>query len=1462
MLIALVFVLRLPSVQTWLAQKAATWLSEKIGSRVEVKGVNIQFFDTVILEGVYIEDQQKDTLLYTTKLYASIEGYDSEKGLLTLSEIKLLDNNVELKKYPNDKGLNFEFIANAFKSKEKSSGGGKFELNCRKLTLVNNKFSYTILGVEPMDAPFNPNDIDIDKLNAEFDDFGLVGDSIYAHINNLSATDKCGLSIKEMDANFAVSSKGLLFENLVLKTPNSYIKGKVDMFYDNYGAFANFFDSIRFDCSLEESKVNFSDLAYFVNTLEGANMIIGISGDFSGIISKLKSKKLAITYGNNTKVNANVTISGLPNANEAFIDAKTITLKTTPSDIATIPIPPYINGAKVELPKEMYSLTDINFTGKYRGFFTDFVAEGTFITNLGVVNTDLQLTKIDGQDKYAYSGKVNTQGFELGQIVKGQGLGKITANLNVQGSGFSTKDIAAVVKGNVVGLDYNGYNYNNIVIDGKLNKTVFSGNVNSTDPNIAFNFDGSFDFDKKKPTYNFNTQLVSINLTKLGFIKLDSTLILSAKLNSNLTGNTLETIDGDLQAENLSVKYGTTTYPVGQLNLISSTKTKPKQLRIDSDIADVNVIGDYHLETVANSVIKTLNTFLPSFLLLKESKLKEIPNQDFQYTITLKNVKPILAIWAPKIVIPSGGDIQGNYMSSSNNLRLYANFNQVDIAKTPFKDWAIEAITTPSGLKVTSSIQRLEAADSLYFDNISVNSTLFNDSIKTNVLFENTVDSIVNKGNIDLLAKVFDLDKIAIRIPRADIQAYNYTWIVRPDNEIVFNDSILNINKLIFETENESFRVFGRISENPDDQINILLNKFNLLNVNRFLPKNSVSLKGLVSGSISLSNILDDPLFRSTLKIETFKLNDASLGNGTLISQWNKENNSINIKCQLNHNDTVKSVSIIGDYFTKKKRDNLDFDINLNRIYLAILNPYLKGNVQFSQLSDLSAQLKLTGDDKKPKLEGTASVKRGKATVEYLGTTYNFRKDFRILENKIVIDSLVLVDNNGGDNNALVNGEVLHNNFGNWRYNINIKANKFNCLNTTSKDNSLYYGKAYATGLIKISGKPDRTFIDINVKTEPGTQFFLPLSSPSSASASDFIVFVNNKLTANKKPVKPSSSTSIVLNMNLDVTPDAEAFVIFDEKVGDVIKGKGSGNLKMDIDTKGEFKMYGLYTIDKGEYMFTLENVVNKSFEVEKGGTIQWAGDPYNATVDLTAIYNLKAVPAPVIGDSSEVFRRKYPVECKLIMKENLLQPSIDFAINLPTLDENSRARINSNLQSTEELNKQIFALLILNQFLPISVGGVVASAQNNANLGAGLGNSGFEVLSSQLSRWISQISDDFDVSVNYRPGQSGISQQIDIGLSTTLFNDRLVLDGSVGYGGVNMATNNNANAIISDFSIEYKISQDGRFRLKAFNRSNQNNLIQNSLFTQGLGLYYRVDFDRFKEVLIKKGYSNIPGKN
>jgi hypothetical protein len=446
---------------------------------------------------------------------------------------------------------------------------------------------------------------------------------------------------------------------------------------------------------------------------------------------------------------------------------------------------------------------------------------------------------------------------------------------------------------------------------------------------------------------------------------------------------------------------------------------------------------------------------------------------------------------------------------------------------------------------------------------------------------------------------------------------------------------------------------------------------------------------------------------------------------------------------------------------------------------------------------------------------------------------------------KIIFPDITISDDYG--NTGVFSGSIKHQTFSKMIYDMSIRSNKIMAFNTTPATNEKFYGKLFGSGIVRITGHGVTVLIDGTARTEKGTDMNISLEYEGDAQEYDFLTFVSRGYQPKSNlPFVPYTNSDLQMKFNIEITPEAKAQLIYNSKIGDVIRSQGSGNMQVSIDNDYNILLFGEYTVEEGDYLFTLQNVINKRFDIQQGGTIEWNGDPYDATLSLNAIYRLKASLSELFANTGEGadYSQRIPVSCKIALSKSLNNPDIKLDIDLPTAEESIKDEVRQYISSEEDMNKQILSLLVLGKFYtPEYLRGNYTASGNNL-----VGSTASELLSNQFSNWLSQISNDFDVGFNYRPGNQITNDEVELALSTQLFNDRVSINGNIGNNS-SQRTNANNNGLVGDAEVNVKLTNNGKLQLKAYNHANNNLIYETSPYTQGVGVTYREDFNNFNEL-------------
>jgi hypothetical protein len=1443
------------SVQTYLGHRASEYLSKQTNTTISIGSVEISFFKKLILDHVYIEDLHHDTLLYSEKMQVDVDQLDFQKHKLHVGDIVLLNTKAKLIKYAKEDDLNLQFLLDIFKSKDTvHTSSAYWEVRFREVNFVNTDFTYRSEHDTLETTGVNYFDLNARQINGRVSNISIEGDTIRGVIDYLAAVEKSGFVLENLSTNVDVSPTGVKLEKLKLKTPESEISTDLTFKYEGYRAFKDFIDKVKIKAEFDHSHLELSDIAYFAPELKGIYRNITISGKISGKISDLKGKDMNLKLAANTEFVGDFTLTGLPKIDETLIYLNVEKLVTNYSDLNELPIPPFSEHKTLSVHPNIARLGNMKFKGTFTGLYNDFYAYGNFSSALGGLSSDISVRHDYEKNIEIYKGKLKSRSFDFGAFFGGKYLGKVTMDVNVDGSGFTLDEVKAKLTGTVNSVDFIGYSYKNVAVEGNIANKLFKGRLNVKDDNVDFDFIGNVDLSGKLPKLDFITTLNRADLAALHLINSTKKTDLSTQVIINVTGNNIDNLTGQINFDNTVYVEGDEKYKMSVFDLVLEESGGKKSIALESDFVKASINGQFKVLELQNAVSQMLYRYIPSAYSKKPAATSSAEN--FEYSFLFRKTDAVTRLFIPQLKIAPKTLLKGNFNSATQHFTLRGNSDNISYAGIVFKKWSVSDSTSENAMEFNMNSDRLLLTDSLGLTDFALHTVSHSDSVNIGLHWSSRTEREY-KGDMKSFLHFNPDHSLQFKILPSLFIISDSTWVVDKDNFIVVDSSYINVNKLAFEHGRQSVSVNGIVSKNKSDHVKLRLDHFDMENINLFTAASGLKFKGTVDGESDVNDVYNNLVLTSDIDFASLFVNDNEIGDGDVSSVWDQNKDALFLHGSFTK-DAVPNILFSGYYYPKRDENNIDMELNLQAVRMQLLQPFVKDFCSdFEGL--ISGAVTIRGAIRKPDINGTVNVNASRVRVNYLNTYYKFNQDITIENTSFGVENMTVFDipNN---NKAIVTGHVYHDNFKDFQLDFDIQANKFQCLNTSETDNSLYYGQAFVTGQINIFGFINNEIrIDANVKTEKITsgdksdkvnflskteltKFYVPLGGTSEVSQNNFITFVKKDSTLKINDDYKVSLGGLVLNFDLEVTPDAEIQLIFDQKVGDIIKARGTGNISMNISPKGDFKMFGDYVIENGDYLFTLQNVINKRFDIRKGSTIKWSGIPYKADLNISAIYKARASIKTFFPEDSTntAYKKRYPVDVGMNMTGDLTETHIDFDINLPTLDAPTRQTILSYINNDAEVNRQVFSLLILNSFVtPYQL--MNSSSGNGPNVANAAGANTSEMLSNQLSNMLSKISNDFDIGVNYRPGDAVTKDELEVALSTQLFNDKLSVEGNVG----NNTNSQNPNNLVGDVNVDYKLTDDGKVRVKAFNKTNDNSQTNiNGAYTQGVGIFYREEFD------------------
>lgn len=1461
LLVFIIIAVNTESLQTWLAQRAASYLSSELGTRVEVGRVHLHFVKNAELEDVFVEDHIHDTLLYSKKISVELSGFDYKKQTLSIDKVTLSNTKAYIVRHKGQEDFNFQHLIDLFSSSDTTTTAPSQPWKIKYGTLVLDDVDFTYRNERhntDVSENMNYQNIKCTDIYGQIHNIKIIDGTIFGDIENLKAHEQCGIDLVNLTTRAKISDKFLICKNLDLTTGNSHVQGSMAFKYHQWEDYIEFIDSVKIEgMLLEGTQVSFKDIAYFAEELNGLDKEVIVYGKMDGFVKDFKAQSVYLKYGEHSLFTGDLHMKGLPDMDKTYMNLNARHLGISKSDLESVPLYPFKDKEYLHLPSEVGRLGVVSFRGKFEGYYHDFNANGFFKTALGNAQTDLAVQIDTAKGKVSYQGLLVTDKFNLGKLLNVSSLGNLSLNTNVKGSGLTLKELDAELKGKINNIAYNNYVYQDITVNGNIKNKIFNGDLKSRDLNADLDFSGKMDFTDKIPDFDFISTINKLNLKRLGFIDSKVDGFISTQVLITLKGDNIDNMSGLVNFDNTIYKTENNEYKVSTFDLSLDQEKTEKSIKLNSNIFNLSVNGPFKLSNFQGAFNQFFYAYYPAFA--KKPRTKTQYADAFKYKLTVKKFNTIRDLFVNDLMLSYNSVFEGDFDATKNLFNLNLKSDSIRYKSIRFNNNRIESYSKNNKVNLVLKSDKIFLTDSISVNNYFMYVVSQDKNSKFNLEWNNkTVPNNAGK----LFGRVlFENNTATFSYEQFFLTVRDSTWnMITNNNTVIDSSAAVIVNPIVFANGSQKFSVNGALSNRPKDKLVFELANFDLSQLAPLIG-DAIKVRGFVDGSFTLQKAMDNIAYSSHLNFSKLNLNDNNLGEGVLNAEYFNSEKYIYLDGFTSlgftnfDGDKIKNIAFNGYYYLNKEEDNLDITFDANPANLNILNRYLEGILTFKPAL-IVGKAKITGTPSKPIINGKFKLINCEMKVDYLNVTYNIKGNVEVMPDQIRFDELGIGDdlNKKNDFKGTINGNIFHENFRNMRIDFDVNYKNMMVMNKPRTENSAYYGKAFATGNAGIFGYFNKVDMQINAKTDKGTVFTIPLDNPSEVEESGYIKFVV-KDTA--KVVTQPEPYGFTLDMNLTATPDAEAQIIFDEKSGDIIKAKGKGDLNLKISNWGKFDMFGEYAIQSGDYMFTLENFITKKFELEKNSTINWSGNPYDADINITAKYKQRASIAPLFPyDSSGTYKRRYPVDCKLYMRETLFNPNVSFGLDLPSIDDNTRSKINSLMIDETELNRQVFALLLLKTFItPIQYtqgGGISA--------GSALAANSTEMLSNRLSGWLSNLTNDVDVGVNYRPGSQMSNDELDIALSKQLLNNRLSVDGSFGYNSsTNTGSNTNSTGLIGDVSVEYKLTEDGRYRVKGFNRSNDNTQVTTSggPFTQGVGAFYREEFEDFDDVW-KRYYKKV----
>ncbi len=1435
----------------------ATELSNVLHTHLTIGRINIGLLNRIIIDDVVMDDQHGKEMLKITRLSAKFEFIPLFKGKISISSVQLFGFTINLSKQTPDSPPNFKFVLDAFASKDTVKKESSLDLRINSVLIRRGRATYDVLTAQKTPGKFNTNHLQLQNIIANISLKALTKDSLNFGIKRLSLDEKAsGFSLKKMSLKLVANDKQTTIDNFAIELPETSLRmDTIHLSYDSLSAFNHFAEKVRFSFKTLPSVVTLKDVSPFVPMLAHFKEPLTLDVQVEGTFDQLTCPHLEITAADSQfRLAGDVSLQDLSNPQSTYIYGSLSELSANTRGVGFLVrnLSSNYNG----VPPLLERLGNIDFRGEISGYFTDLVTYGSLRTSLGSIKTDLKLSSDKNKGAFSYSGAVKTEKFELGKLLNDEKFGDITFNLDVRGQHQKNLLPAIEMKGLIASIVYSGYKYENITLDGEYKQGGYNGKVALNDPNGSIYLNGGVNVTSKVPTFNFLAVVDKVRPHDLNLTTKFPDSEFSVKVKANFTGGSVDEMIGEINVDSLEFTAPDKHYFMKNMNISATRLDQEKQLKLTSEFLTASIVGQFQYHTLPASLFNIMRKYVPS--LISPPKKKIVTHNNFMFDIDIYNTDILSTVFDIPLTIYTHSTLNGYVNDALQRLRIEGYFPRL-LYKTNFIESGMLLCETPSDyIRTKVRLTNLKKNGPV---NLAIEAQAKEDKVTTTLNWGNNGKATYS-GQFAAVAQFLrttgdkPLLKAVVDVKPTDIILNDSLWRIHP-SQIVVDSGRVDVKNFNFSHLDRYVRINGRLSDHSRDTVRIDLKDINMGYVFDIANiSDDVNFEGDATGTAYASGVFKKPVMNTHLFVRDFSLNHGRLGDLDVYGTWDNEKRGIHLDASIK-DIAAEPSRVTGTVYPLKPESGLDLNIDAHELNLKFLEFYMSSVAQDIKGRG-TGKVHFYGKFKGLNLDGDVMTDAS-MRFDILNTRFAVKDTIHLTPTGLTFNNINIADMEG--HSGTMNGYLHFLHFKDMNYHFEIQANNMLLMNTKESTDMPFYGTVYATGNALLAGNAEQG-LDVNVAmtTNRNSTFTYINGNVASAASSQFIKFVDktprrtvrdsihvasyyDQIQQKRQSEDEDHQTDIRLNILVDATPDATMKIIMDPIAGDYISGKGSGNIRTEFYNKGDVKMFGNYRINQGIYKFSLQEVIRKDFIIKDGSTITFNGAPLDANLDIQASYTVNSASLNDLSPDVATIAQQtnVRVNCMMNLTGNLLRPTIKLGIELPNEKDEIQTLVRNYISTDEQMNMQILYLLGIGKFYTEDA----ARNNQNSNVMTSVLSS---TLSGQLNNALSQVfeTNNWNIGTNLSTGDKGwTDMEVEGILSGQLLNNRLLVNGNFGYRDNPMANTN----FVGDFEAEWLINRSGDVRLKAYNETNDRYYTKTNLTTQGVGIMYKKDFDKWSDL-------------
>lgn len=1354
-------------------------------------------------------------------------------------------------------------------NKINSQSDEAWHIQVASVDINNNKLQFDNDNNPRIKTGMDYSHLKMDAFTIQMNDLLYIADSIAGKIRKGEFKEQSGFVLNELRTDFLYSKNEAHLNGLYIKTPGTELKRSVAIHYASLEALQKDMGNLQIDLDLQDSKLLVKDVLTFVPALKqqpafaDPNTTWYLNSRITGRVADLQIAALQVRGLQDTKIDVSGRITGLPEMKNLSANLIIKNITSSRRDVALF-VP------KNTLPSTITLPGFFNLKGNIKGNTAALNTNLALTTDLGDASVKGSFRNITDMQKAAYDASIDTRSLQIGTIIQNkQMFGAVSASFTSKGTGFDPKTANAVMNGKIHSAVIKQYTYHDLTLNGKIADQKVSMDAATIDPNIHFAFTAAADLSQKYPAIQFTGTIDSIKLQPLHLTS--EAIIYRGKIEADFPVTDPDKLEGKLFLTQTLFVQNNQRLQLDTVKLLAGNSDSGSYIVLTSAVVNARLQGQYKLTQLGNIFQQAIQ---PYFAVAPGKTV--VTNEPYDFTLNLYVLdNPALKVFVPALDRMDSVKLESHF-SDKNGWTALIKAPAVDMGPNKIRGLYIQAGTSQNAIDITASFKKFTSGRSIAVDNTIVKAKLAGNKIDFTLNIKDR--QTVNKYNIKGLFQQPATGGYQFSI-QPDSLLLNYdAWTVTPDNKISITNDGLNANNLVLSKNGQQLKLTS-LTANANAPMDIDFTNFKLATLTGFVQSDSTLANGTLNGKITLNDLAKQPVFTGDLTINDLSIKNDTVGNvHLLVNNKTQDTYSADITLSGRGND----VKITGNYYSQPGNNSrFDLDLDIREMPMATAQAFSNGAIRDASGS-VNGKFKVTGNLEKPAVNGDLNFNKARFNLSMLNNYFGIDQEkIAVNSEGIRFDQFSIKDS--AQNTLTIDGLAATSDFSHYKFNLDIKARNFKALNSTKKDNKLFYGQLYFNTNLKISGTEGLPVVDgrlvVNEKTK--MTVVLPQREPGVADRDGVVEFVDMDAPLNDSlflrgidSLNTSAITGMDVSANIEVNREAEFSLIIDESTGDFLNVKGEALLNAGIDPSGKVTLTGSYELDKGSYDLTF-NLLHRKFDIQKGSRIVWEGEPTSATVDISAKYIANAAPLDLVKNqlgpdvavnARNTYLQKLPFEVYLKMQGQLLKPQITFDIVLPENKSYSvandilvtvRARLVQMRQEEGEMNKQVFSLLLLNRF-------VADNPFNSSSSSLSVNTLARQSVSKLLTEQLNRLADDlvsgvdlnFDIQSadDYTSGQRRDRTELNVGLSKKLLNDKITV--SIGSNFELEGPQNStyqASNIAGNVAIDYQLSRDNRYLLRAYRKNEYQGVIDGYVVETGVAFIITLDYNKFSEIFRKK---------